>query len=140
MIETSTQIRKERIKKLWPKIAQVWLTDSEFELPTEEKAKEFVNRIFGKYETPKRKLNKFECEEFALLFHSLAVMEQQEEDTNHSYPIGQAMGTAFDDMYVLWSHSLNIFIVQEGILLIDYQSRKIWKAAEKDEVYFIYIV
>lgn len=140
MIVTSANIR-ERLRGVWPKLRQIWLTDSEWELPKEENAIALINRVFGKCELPKRKVNKMECEEFALLFHSLMVMEQQEENTNHSYPVGQAIGTAFKDMYVLWSHSLNIFITQESILLVDCQSQKIWVASgDKDRVYFTYIV
>lgn len=144
---TSNKIRKD-LKSLWPNLNDIWLTDRKFCLPMPGEVKtSFDDAIRGLL--PGRMESIYECEEKALFIHdkiqrvrvSCAMFGMMPEADRLSWPVGQVMGTAFKDMMVMGSHSTNIAITQDGIYLMDAETRQFWKADNKeDQPYFVYIV
>lgn len=148
-MKTSSAKVIRKLHKLWPDLiadydgGNLWIADSDYWLITEDELKWVVKESpINEY----RFVNEgFDCDDFALLFHSHVVEMRYEEilmnnrDAKKWYPwaLGQVWGTKFQGKKT--THAINICLTKdEGIMLIEPQTDEIWKAdPEQDEVFFI---
>lgn len=122
MIVHAEDIEK-RLKKVWPKIKDVWLTSHNYFLPSIEQLKKMVtDNSVKKYSF---KHGKGECEFFSLVLHaSIKTAWLSNNTSNETIAFGECMGlnveTSHDRV-----HKCNICITQEKIILIEPQTNQL---------------
>jgi len=135
MITSYKQI-KNYIQKLWPNCRNIWLSDLEYEFPTRDQLESVIARDHT--ERLDMRGYQFDCDDFALqlsaavnLYHG-----QQDQRSEAPWPFGQIMGRKFKGKKQ--SHTCNICVLEDGVLLIEPQTDEIWEAdPDDDDPYFI---
>ena len=148
MFITPTEIRNE-IKKLWPTVShRIWITDPKHWCPRKERFEEFIRDVWdAKFPVEDRRWidNLGDCDDYAKVFVGevcfirmrLAYNKQIPQDEWASWAVGYCMGQQFRGIPI--NHAVNICILEEGIHFFDAMEGRLWKASDKDSLYFVLI-
>jgi hypothetical protein len=142
MLIPSTTVRRA-VNDIWHKRRVVMvLSDPEWWLPTIEMIKEEIDQAATDRLTYVQHL--FECEEFALALMftirrrraDLALAGRLSREQWRNLPLGRVVGNRFRGKKI--DHWINICLTQEGLYLIEPQTREMWRPVEvEDEIYFL---
>lgn len=135
----------KRITNIWGHLKQggIALPDEKYWIPSTGDIQKFLNE--SHYERLKWTKEMFDCDDFALLFHSFIVRKRyqmlQESKLSKKerlpWSIGQSWLTKVNGKN--WNHAINIALTRDNdVIFIEPQSDEIWKAdANKDHPVFI---
>jgi len=137
----------KRFREIWPNLVysvvgatSILLADDNYILPKKDDIKKILKEsLIDMY---KYTVHSFDCDDYSLLAHAFIVQERYKIKKNklekkQPWAFGQAWGSKFNGKEV--SHAVNICYTQdEGIIFIEPQTDKIWRAnSEQDKVIFI---
>ncbi|MCK9597414.1 MAG: hypothetical protein M0R06_00160 [Sphaerochaeta sp.] len=134
MIITSEALRKA-LKKIWPDLEFMLLSDPEWDSPTRKELEDFISRV----QKPGRVDHVWECEEYAF---NLMVEQRREHSKvsskdDYNWPLGAAWVDKYrgEDL----NHVVNICLTSDkGIILADHQADAIWiPDSSGDNVYSV---
>ncbi len=145
-IRTSTILFK--LQNIWPDLeygykgpTSISLADGEYWMPTKSKVKKLLWEGF--IDTYKYKAETFDCDEFSLLLHAFVVQERYVQIEKREVPkeewlpwaFGQVTGIKFQGKKT--HHAINIVITSDnGVMLIEPQNDKIWKATYPNDLIY----
>ena len=137
MIVSYTEIRS-RIRKLWPKCRNIWLTDSEYEYPVDVG---LLNTIIRKDHTERLKFRQYtlDCDDFALqLAAAVSKDVGQKPEFAAPWPFGIVMARKFN--HKKEKHVCNICLLENAVLIVEPQTDQIFPSSgENDDPFFILI-
>ena len=136
MILTSKQIRK-RLKKIWPDLKHVWLTDKEYLAVKERELQLVLHEWEGQLKNYEYKPSITECEEYALFLHAFVKLKQL---ANRNDKFNWAYGECITSQLLGFEavHSANIFITHNKIYIAEPQSGAFWEVnPDEDTVFFV---
>ena len=128
------KLSDKKVRKLisdqCPEVRFVWLTDREYILPTLAEFKKYLEK--SKVIKMDFIDNLQDCDDFALQLHAeckrvrgvLAELGQIPSSEWAPWAVGECFGIKFNN--VKGSHNLNIAVCEEGIYLIEPQTKEIW--------------
>ena len=135
-----TKELKRELRKIFPKLYHIWFTDSEYSILKLTDLREILKDVSVK--DFRFRSNVWDCDNFALQLHARIQKYQYDliqlsEVKNHkSWAFGEVIGMKFRGEQK--NHTANICMTDSGLMLIEPQNNKIWKAKQGDDfVYFV---
>jgi len=135
-MSTSVEIR-QRLKDKWPKLKNIWFTDSEYLLIEPEDLKFVLDTWKDQLKNFSFTQNIMECEEFALFFHAHAKKHQiLTRRDKFNWCLGECITSKLLGFEGI--HSCNLFLSGDKIYMVEPQTCAYWEAnPEEDKVFFV---
>ena len=132
---SSKKIRS-RLKRLWPDLRNVWLTDPRY-LATPSAIVDVLSLWEGELRKYSFKKNISECEEFALFCHAYVKQHQiYNYNDKYNWAYGECMTSKLLGREFV--HSCNFYLTVSNIYLVEPQTGAYWEAdPDLDTIFFI---
>jgi hypothetical protein len=139
MLKTSAEVIGV-IRGVWPGIQFNWLPDGTYLLPKLAEVEALV--VQSRVAAIQFNGELMDCDDYALLLHSfvkrhrISLSESLSAAESYHWAFGEAFGRKLNRIET--PHSVNIFLAEEGLYLLEPQTYETWKAsAANDDVLIV---